>query len=64
MAVEHKQRSLPSLSLLMLVKINNAARDEEKRPRSIMGVDDFSVVVLDQSVKQVEVRLPKDQQSS
>lgn len=48
----------------MFVKINNAARDEEKGPRSIMGVDDFSIVVLDQSVKQIEVRLPKDQQSS
>lgn len=47
----------------MLVKINNAAGDEEKRPWSIMGVDYFSIVVLDQPVKQIEVRLSKDQQS-
>lgn len=39
----------------MTIKIHYAARYEEQLPRSVMGIDDFAIIILDQSVQKIEV---------
>ena len=54
----------PALSFLRTIKFDNTSRNEEQPLRSVVCVNDFSVIALYKPVKHVQVRMAKDEEAS
>ena len=55
---------LPALCFLRAIKFNNTSRNEEQPLRSVVCVNDLSVIALYEPVKHVQVRMTEDEEAS